>query len=481
MMTGEVRPVAAQPTFDDAHADAGVCGDGWDLEVRDDVRDRGRDDGRDDGRGGGRFAGLLAGLDAVVGVRVDELSDDEIRAELDVLETVDRRVGVRTRRLAAALSHRQARRAVAADPDDPRAGERAEKQVRSELAGRLNWAPGRAKRTVRDGRRMREAPKAAAAADRGRLSARHVAILVDTLAHFPAGADRDRHEAELVDAATTRDVAAFGRFCRRWLAEVDHDAAMRDQARRNTRQRASIGQDDQGMMRLSGAFAGTDAEIVATAIHAFRRPDTPGEHRHSEAATADAIVDVCRVALDAGEAPTNRGVRPHVIITVPVSAVADGSGVADARWSGPIPYGEIRRLLADAGISWLTVDEHSGLPMVASPESRHVPVGLWRALELRDDSCVAVGCDTPAAWTDVMHLHHGYTDGGRLSPNNAALGCRRHHRLYDLHGWKITWHAGHPILHHPNHPPDPPDTDHGGSRPTPHGGRTHRPRDGPDP
>lgn len=68
---------------------------------------------------------------------------------------------------------------------------------------------------------------------------------------------------------------------------------------------------------------------------------------------------------------------------------------------------------------------------------RTVPTGLWHALLLRDGGCRWPGCDAPAAWCDVAHGHTAYTDGGLLSPQNAALLCRSHHRRFDLGPWVI--------------------------------------------
>lgn len=91
------------------------------------------------------------------------------------------------------------------------------------------------------------------------------------------------------------------------------------------------------------------------------------------------------------------------------------AGVAETTWLGPVPYAEVRHLLADAGISRLLTDP-DGVPVEAGAAVRTVPAGLE----------------------------------GRLSLDNAALGCRRHHRRYDSHGGTITWTNGRPTLSWPN-------------------------------
>lgn len=131
----------------------------------------------------------------------------------------------------------------------------------------------------------------------------------------------------------------------------------------------------------------------------------------------------------------------------------------EAAWTGPLPWAEVRRHLIDVGVSRLLVDA-AGLPLEASEAVRTVPTGLWKVLQVRDQTCIAQGCTIPAVWCQVMHLDEAHRYDGRLSPTNAACGCTTHHRLLDRHGWKVSWIADRPVLHHPDHPPDrsdPPD------------------------
>lgn len=280
----------------------------------------------------------------------------------------------------------------------------------------------------------------------------HARHLERTLRHL-VGQQRRDAEARLLAVAQQQDAVAFGRSCRRLLAELDQAAAVADEQRRHARRSAKLHRTEDAMTALYGQWTGIDAETVVTAIHAFRRPDGPGEHRRPEQATADAVVAVCKAALDAGTAPTEHGVRPHVVFTIDTDDLARHAGVARGAWTGEVPLEAVRSLLDDAGYSWMVVDD--GLPTAAGPETSHVPVGLWRALVERDRGCIAVSCTVPPGWCDVMHLGGDRAQGGRLSLHESGLGCRDHHRKYDLGDWQVTWTHGRPTLHPPRAGPDP--------------------------
>jgi hypothetical protein len=258
----------------------------------------------------------------------------------------------------------------------------------------------------------------------------------------------------LVAAAAKEDIKTFGRTCRRLLAELDHAAAMRAEARRHVRRRGSVYQTEDGMVGVSAQLSGLGGETFWTAVQAFRRPDSKDECRTSTQATADAFVAMAEAALRSAEAPTDHGIRPHVIVTVAEQAVVSGTGVAETLWSGPLPVGTVQHTFDDCGVSRLVHDAR-GVPVEASEEVRTVPIGVYRGLLERDRRCIRVGCDQPAVWCQVMHLGTPYRFQGRLSLRTAALGCVADHRRYDRGRLELSWRAGRPMLHPPGErPPD---------------------------
>ena len=407
-------------------------------------------------------AELDAAVDQLAQLPVDELDDDAICAQLSAVDQAHRRLDARRCRLAAALSQRRTararERARANGQDDQRAAQRARKELERELADQHQWTTSDAKRTVEVGDQLGTDQAAQSAFDAGVLPPRHAKLLADTLRYLH-GAQREHASRRLVAAAAEQDAHTFGRTCRRLLGELDGAAAVRAETRRHHRRRAAVAITEDGMLSLTGQWSGLDAEVLATAVDAFRSQDTGGVSRTAEQRTADALVEMARAALRAGEAPTVHGVRPHISVTLDYAAIlADAavveqggqasSQVVETTWMGPLPFAEVRRLLADAGISRLLVDP-DGVPLEAGAQVRDVPAGLWRALQARDGGCIADGCDAPAGWCDVMHLDRPFHLHGRLTVDTAGLGCRHHHRCFDLYGWQVVWDDRRPRLRPP--------------------------------
>ena len=67
---------------------------------------------------------------------------------------------------------------------------------------------------------------------------------------------------------------------------------------------------------------------------------------------------------------------------------------------------------------------------------RTVPVGIRKALTIRDGGCAWPGCDRPANWTDAHHLVH-WAHGGPTSLHNTVLLCARHHTEIHRSEWQI--------------------------------------------
>jgi hypothetical protein len=217
-----------------------------------------------------------------------------------------------------------------------------------------------------------------------------------------------------------------------WREAADAEAALeRDNGDYEAR-RFHLSQTFERRWRADGEFDAESGATITTALNAYMYPDAKGSRPRSPAQRrADALVELCRQALDRGDVPTKGGVRPHLNVTVDLETLERrvGSKAAELDWHGPITGETARRLACDAGVNRIITRGKSEILDVGR-RTRVVPAAIRRAVIARDRQCVEPGCDRPWWWCDIHHKVH-WIDGGRTAVEDLELRCRRHHR--DVH------------------------------------------------
>ena len=379
---------------------------------------------------------LDAEIERLCAIDVDALSDTELRDHLSWL----RRPLARLIALRAGWSAALETRTIASAPPQSRGA--AQRQAQQEIAQAQQLTPSEAKRAVEAGRAARRHADTGRAFRLGELSPEHVRI-IDELLGVVEPDERDGFEQRLLELSRDRDATTFGRQARTLLASLSPAAVAAVERRKRGRRRVRATDTPDGGFAFSGLLYGTAAETARVALDAFRRPDVAGEHRTPEQRAADGFEQLCAAALRAGEAATQHGARPQVLVVFEAEQLArhddpDTPGIARFGRSGqPVTTEDLGPLLDDCQLVRI-VRGADRTPIEVSETVRTVPAGLWRALIVRDGGCTWPGCDAPAAWCDVAHGHTPFAQRGRLSPDNAALLCRRHHRRFDNEPWRIS-------------------------------------------
>lgn len=304
----------------------------------------------------------------------------------------------------------------------------------------------------------------------GAVNVEQSSIIAETLAELPAEVGFEvaaKAETILVDWAGQFHAAQLRRLGSRILEHVAPEAAeradaaamARDEARAVASRGLSMAAIGGGRVRLSGWL---DAEAAATVSAALdplcaprrvgtaHEPGLPADDRTPAQRRADALVEVCQLALHTGELPVNGGDRPQLTVTVDFDALRRqvGAGILDC--GQRLSPQQVRRLACDAQI----------LPAVLGGQGQVLDVGqsrrlitgpLRRALVLRDSGCAFPGCDRPARWCDGHHIR-SWVDGGPTSLSNAVLLCRQHHRVIHHGDWVVRLRDdGHPEFRPPRH------------------------------
>jgi len=254
----------------------------------------------------------------------------------------------------------------------------------------------------------------------------------------------DRAEATLIEMADQFPAYLLRKLGDRILAHVapeiaeqaDEAALRRAETRAHRRRSLTLSLPVDGMVRLSGLLGVEEAAIVGAALQPLSGP-IPDDDRSVPERRADALVDICRLALRTGELPHDGGEPPQLAVTVkfdPLTATFGPGQLPDAE---RVSAETARRLACDAQILPIVLGGAS--QVLDAGRARRLATGpLRRALTVRDGGCAFPGCDRPARWTDAHHLIP-WSEGGATSLDNLVLLCRHHHRtIHDpATGWTV--------------------------------------------
>ena len=322
-------------------------------------------------------------------------------------------------------------------------------------------SPGTARARVEVAMQVGERPAVAAACADGAISYPHAKAITDGLAPLPEALQADA-EPILLEAARQFDPARVHQVARRLRHIIDPDgqAGVDERHREDRWVELPIGFRGIGVLR--GALDPESAAVVRAALDALSTPAGPTDERTPAQRRADALVEMARRTLDAGDLPETGAERPHLTVTVPLASLTGASRVpADLDVAGPIGPHALRRLACDATVTRIVAGEpgeQSGQPLprgyldalpppLRGPSqvldvgrsARTATAAIRKALAARDKGCVMPGCDRPPPRCEAHHVVH-WADGGATAISNMALLCAFHHHYIHEHNWHIQVH-----------------------------------------
>ncbi|HZN17812.1 MAG TPA: DUF222 domain-containing protein, partial [Micromonosporaceae bacterium] len=295
------------------------------------------------------------------------------------------------------------------------------------LRGRMRMSIGAARRLVE----LAAAIDAGPAVVRdglatGALTLEQAQVVTQAVAALPAEvgpAVVDKAAATLVGYASEYEPLALRRLGERILqvvapevAEQVEAAALGRAEQRAERDRfLTLSDAGDGAVRLSGRLGAEAAAVVRAALEPLCRP-LPGDTRTPGQRRADALTDICRLALATTELPDQGGEAPQVVVTVDYDTLTRqlGPGLLDT--GETLSPETVRRLACDARIVPAVLDG-AGQPLDLGRHRRLVTGALRRALVLRDRGCTFPACDRPAKWCHGHHIEP-WADGGPTCLSN---------------------------------------------------------------
>ena len=296
-------------------------------------------------------------------------------------------------------------------------------------------------------------PQLGEALDAGSIGPEHVRTLVDSMGKVPARASqevRDACEQAMVEVAVASDPNFTARAAVKILERADPDGTL-DNDPAATKMELHFGARNirNGLTPIKGHLDDHGVEVVKKAVDALSAPqpaaDGTPDLRSPANRRAHALVAALRSYLDVGAGPSHGGEKPHLTVVVQWDALTGlfGSGAMDT--GGRLSPSQTRRLLCDADIIPAVLGSDGELLDVGR-KTRVVPLGIRRAVTLRDRGCIWHGCDRPSGWTDAHHVRF-WGDGGSTSYDNLVLLCPYHHAEIHRGEWSIRMDdPHHPVL-----------------------------------
>jgi hypothetical protein len=298
---------------------------------------------------------------------------------------------------------------------------------------------------VKQARALEQRPALNEALIQGSVNAAQASVIDEAVRDLPEELEPaaiDKAESILIGWAGDLDPRQLRKHAQRVLDHVAPDlahATTADNLRRQQeiayqRRSLKIYPIAYGRVRINGVLDAESAAIVTAALEPLCRPTAEGPLTY-EQRRADALVEVCKLALRTGELPVDGGEPPQMVVTVPFDMVSRslGAGVVDS--GDQLTPEQVRRLACDARIVPAVLGGQ-GQVLDLGRSRRLVSGPLHRALVLRDGGCAFPGCDRPPRWCEAHHIVP-WAHGGPTSLDNMVMLCGFHHRMIHRTGWQV--------------------------------------------
>ena len=288
-------------------------------------------------------------------------------------------------------------------------------------------------------------PAVAAAVREGAIGTSHARAITDTLRQVPAAVSADekvRAEVKLVRYARRHDPNTLARRCAEVLDELDPDGSLGSTPEHRDRVRTFqiSAQNRHGMFPVKGLLSPEVGAMLTAALSPLAAPqpgpDGSADPRRVEQRDHDALGELARRALAAGDLPVRHGFAATVLYTATIDQIEARTGEVSTAHGGRVPVRDLLRLAAETRVIPLVFDS-DGQVLHFGEEQRLATGSQRHALYLLDGGCTFEGCAIPATWCQSAHGAEGFQTTRRTTIDDLALLCGFHHRLVDTEGWFI--------------------------------------------
>ena len=233
-----------------------------------------------------------------------------------------------------------------------------------------HFSAGAARNRVDIALQMGDRPAIAAPFSQGDVSYQHVKVITDALLPLPPELQADA-EPVLIEAAKAHDPGQIAQIARRLRHIVDPDGQAGVDERHHEQRWFDVAVTFEGAGSVRGSLDAEGTAIVRTAIEALSKHAGDIDPRTGAQRRADALVEMARRSLGAGELPECAGERPHLTVVVDLATLRRESALPAELTSGGyvgtkglLGAEDARRIACDAIVT--RVVAQPGQPTVAA-------------------------------------------------------------------------------------------------------------------
>ncbi|MGH8887949.1 MAG: DUF222 domain-containing protein, partial [Egibacteraceae bacterium] len=304
------------------------------------------------------------------------------------------------------------------------------------LARRLRLTRGEARAQADTAVGLEGLPETAAAVRAGTIGVGQAQVAVQTAKELRPDVREDLDRLVAGDGGGM-DRRRLREHVDAWTHTVDPEALAGRERRAWANRRLSLTTDTpDGALRGGFELDPLGGATLRTALDPLARKTSHDDDRTYPQRMADALVELARRSLDAGDLPQVAVQRPHVILIATAEALDGKPGAPAARLDGvgPVSAATAQMVCCDAETTtvWMT---RNGEVLDAGRTQRQPTRQQRVAVIARDQTCV--GCGAPASRCQVHHVRWWTRDLGPTDEDNLCLTCWTcHHRIHE-DGWLV--------------------------------------------
>jgi hypothetical protein len=367
---------------------------------------------------GGRFAqtpyvSVEEALNAIHSGELDQLQADDLRDELRWISTQMRSLEALNARCLAELNRRHS-----------------SGRCTDWMCEFLKLTPRQAYGQVRTAGTLSQHDHTFEALRKGAIGVQQARIICRAMEQLPKTSISDPNvESDLVTAAEKMDPYMLSQHWKQVRYQADQEAGVAAEKELHERRWLRLTQTWSGMYEIEGLLDPVTGATLSTALRAIMGRKAADDERRADQRRQDALGEMARHRLDAGDLPERGGEKPHLLLIADLATLRlePGSRLAQLDW-GPLVTGETaRRIAEDASVTPVLVDGERK-PLHIGRRSRTIPTSVRKALNLRDRGCQGdKSCTMPPDLCTPHHRHVHWVDGGSSDLPNLELRCNFHH------------------------------------------------------